>query len=48
MKFDVISKRAVKIVVSLSDTCLAVVYCTATNTELGADFGLYHPVHATV
>ena len=48
MKLSCISNRAVKIVISLTDTCLAVVDCTSADTEFGAYFGLPHAVHITV
>ena len=35
-------------VVSLTDACLTVVYCSATYSKFGADFGLYHAVHIAV
>ena len=48
MKFDVISKRAVKVVISLTNACLAVVDRTSSNAEFGAHFGLYHSVHIAI
>ena len=48
MKLSVISERAVKVVISLTDARFAVVYCSATDAEFGADFGLHHSVHVTI
>lgn len=43
-----ISKRAVKVVISLTNACLAVVDRTSSNAEFGAHFGLYHSVHIAI
>ena len=48
MKLNCISNRAVKIVISLTDACLAVIDRTSADTEFGADFGLHHSVHVAV
>lgn len=48
MKLSCISNRAVKIVISLTDACLAVVDRTSADTKFGADFGLPHTVHIAV
>ena len=48
IKFNDILKRAVKVVISLTDTCLAVVYRASADAEFGADFGLSHAVHVAV
>ena len=43
-----ISKRSVKVVISLTDTCFAGIYLSSAYTELGTDFRLYHSVHIAV
>ena len=48
MKLWSISVRAVKVVVSLTDTCFSAVDPASADTELGADFGLHHTVHVAV
>ena len=48
MKFNVILKRAVKVVISLADTCLTRIYLASADAEFGADFRLYHSVHVAV
>ncbi len=45
MKLNCISKCAVKVVISLTNACLAVVDGTSADAEFGAYFGLYHSVH---
>ena len=42
------SECAVKRIVSLSDACFTVVYCSAAYSEFCTDFGLSHTVHIAV
>lgn len=48
MKFNAMSKRTVKVVISLTDACFAVIDSSSAGTEFGADFGLSHSVHIAV
>ena len=48
MKFEVILQRAVKVVISPADACLAGIYLASADAELGTYFGLYHAVHIAV
>ena len=48
MKLSGILKYAVKIIVSLTDACLMVVYRASADAEFGADFGLSHTIHIAV
>ena len=48
IKFNEISKRAVKRIVSPTDTCFAMVYRSSADAEFGTDFGLPHAVHIAI
>ena len=48
MMFSFISERAVKAVISLTYTCLAVVYRSSADSEFGTNFGQQAEVHRTV
>ena len=37
-----------KIVISLTDACLAVIYCASSDAEFGTDFGLHHAIHIAI
>lgn len=37
-----------KIVISLTDACLAVVYRASSDAEFGTDFGLHHAIHIAI
>ena len=48
MKLSCIFIRAVKIIISLTNTCLSVIDSSSADTEFSTDFGLYHSVHIAV
>ena len=43
-----VSKRTVKVAISLTDAYLPMVDRTSADPEFGADFRLYHTVHVAV
>ena len=48
IKFNEISKRAVKRIVSPTDTCFPMVYRSSADAEFGTHFCLPHAVHIAV